>query len=97
MTERLIPPSTEVADGSVGARADHLLYELPFIGMAVTSAVTKRWVRVNTALCDLLGYSRDELLRIMEHNLVLVVRLDDSGFHFPICFYGHIQSGYLSI
>ncbi len=63
MTDRLIPCAPEVADGSVGARPDHLLYELPFIGMAVTSAVTKRWVRVNTALCDLLGYSSDELIR----------------------------------
>lgn len=40
-----------------------LFYDLPFIGMAVTSPATKRWLRVNQALCDILGYPHDELVR----------------------------------
>ncbi|GAB0058699.1 Sensor histidine kinase RcsC [Candidatus Magnetaquicoccaceae bacterium FCR-1] len=36
-------------------------YNLPFIGMAITSPETKQWLSVNDALCQMLGYSRDEL------------------------------------
>jgi diguanylate cyclase (GGDEF)-like protein/PAS domain S-box-containing protein len=46
------------------AEQDKLLkyfYELPFIGMAITSPETKRWLRFNDQLCDILGYSREEL------------------------------------
>jgi PAS domain S-box-containing protein len=38
-----------------------LFFSMPFIGMAVTSAATRRWVRFNDRLCDMLGYGRDEL------------------------------------
>lgn len=38
-----------------------LFYDLPFIGMAITSPETKRWVTFNDRLCEILGYSRDEL------------------------------------
>ncbi|MEO5350469.1 MAG: PAS domain S-box protein [Magnetococcus sp. YQC-3] len=40
-----------------------LFYDLPFIGMAVTSPETKRWIVVNNHLCQMLGYSREELLQ----------------------------------
>ncbi|ADE12742.1 PAS domain S-box protein [Sideroxydans lithotrophicus] len=40
-----------------------LFYDLPFIGMAITSPATKRWVYANDRLCDMLGYSRDDLLK----------------------------------
>lgn len=40
-----------------------LFYELPFIGMAVSSPQDKRWLRVNDRLCDMLGYTREELLK----------------------------------
>jgi diguanylate cyclase (GGDEF)-like protein/PAS domain S-box-containing protein len=46
------------------AEQDRLLkyfYELPFIGMAITSPETKRWLRFNDQLCGILGYSREEL------------------------------------
>jgi diguanylate cyclase (GGDEF)-like protein/PAS domain S-box-containing protein len=46
------------------ADKDRLLkkfYELPFIGMAITSPLTKRWLQLNDRLCEILGYSRDEL------------------------------------
>jgi PAS domain S-box-containing protein len=38
-----------------------LFYDLPFIGMAITSPETKRWVKFNDRLCEILGYSREEL------------------------------------
>lgn len=38
-----------------------LFFELPFVGMAITSPETKRWVRFNDELCRILGYSREEL------------------------------------
>ena len=46
------------------AEQDKLLkyfYELPFIGMAITSPDTRRWLRFNNQLCEILGYSREEL------------------------------------
>lgn len=46
------------------AEQDRLLkyfYELPFIGMAITSPDTKRWLRFNDQLCQMLGYSHEEL------------------------------------
>jgi PAS domain S-box-containing protein/putative nucleotidyltransferase with HDIG domain len=46
-------------------RADELLrqfYDLPFVGIAITSPQTKRWLRCNDRLCEILGYPREELL-----------------------------------
>ncbi|SEL08989.1 bifunctional diguanylate cyclase/phosphodiesterase [Nitrosovibrio tenuis] len=46
------------------AEQDRLLkyfYELPFIGMAIISPDTMRWLRFNDQLCQILGYSREEL------------------------------------
>lgn len=48
-------------------RSDELLrqfFSLPFIGMAVTSPSTKHWLRFNDRLCEILGYSREEMTRI---------------------------------
>ena len=48
-------------------RADKLLqnfFDLPFVGMAITSAQTNHWVRFNDHLCEILGYSRDEMAAI---------------------------------
>lgn len=48
------------------AEADRVLrhfFNLPFIGMAITSPDTWDWTRFNDRLCDILGYSRQELLQ----------------------------------
>jgi len=37
-------------------------FELPLVGMAVTSP-DKGWLQVNDKLCEMLGYSRDELVQ----------------------------------
>jgi len=39
-----------------------LFYQLPFVGLAVTSPSSKRWLQVNDYMCEMLGYSREELL-----------------------------------
>lgn len=39
-----------------------LFYELPFIGMAISSPGSTRWIQVNSHLCAILGYTREELL-----------------------------------
>ncbi|MDO8887163.1 MAG: PAS domain-containing protein [Hydrogenophaga sp.] len=41
-----------------------LFYELPFIGMAISAPGSTRWLQVNSQLCTILGYSREELLRM---------------------------------
>lgn len=37
-------------------------FELPFMGMAISSPSDKRWLEVNGRLCQMLGYEREELL-----------------------------------
>jgi diguanylate cyclase (GGDEF)-like protein/PAS domain S-box-containing protein len=47
------------------AKTDTLLrqfFDLPFIGMSITSPSTKRWIQFNGYLCTMLGYSREELI-----------------------------------
>ena len=41
-----------------------LFYDLPFIGMAITSPETQRWLKVNDRLCKIFGYSREELIQL---------------------------------
>ncbi len=46
------------------AKSDALIqqfFDLPFIGMAMTSAATKQWLRFNDRLCEILGYPREVL------------------------------------
>jgi PAS domain S-box-containing protein len=38
-----------------------LFVESPFVGMAITSPQSKRWVRFNDELCRILGYPREQL------------------------------------
>lgn len=46
------------------AEFQRLFYELPLIGMAISSPFSKQWLQVNDRLCEILGYPRDELLRL---------------------------------
>jgi len=39
-------------------------YDLPFIGIAVASADNNRWIRCNDRFCEIMGYSRDEILNL---------------------------------
>ncbi len=39
-------------------------YNMPLIGMSITDPATQRWLMVNDRLCQMLGYSRDELVRL---------------------------------
>lgn len=38
-----------------------VFFDMPFIGMAISSPESARWVRFNDRLCEILGYSRAEL------------------------------------
>lgn len=40
-----------------------MFYEMPFIGMAISSPSSKSWLQVNDRLCDILGYPREQLLQ----------------------------------
>jgi diguanylate cyclase (GGDEF)-like protein/PAS domain S-box-containing protein len=56
-----------VALSAQSAENDRLLrlfYELPFVGLAVTSPSSKRWLQVNDYMCEMLGYPRAELLEL---------------------------------
>ena len=49
------------------AKSDQILqqfYDLPYIGMAICDPVSKRWLKFNDRLCEILGYSHDELIKM---------------------------------
>ncbi|WP_153109541.1 bifunctional diguanylate cyclase/phosphodiesterase [Propionivibrio limicola] len=49
------------------SHSDRLLrqfYAMPFIGIAIGSLATNRWLKVNDRLCEILGYRRDQLLKM---------------------------------
>ena len=45
------------------------LYDLPFIGISMTSPETRRWVKCNDRFCEIMGYSREEILRLSWRDL----------------------------
>jgi len=55
-----------------------LFYDLPFIGMSITSPDSHAWLYVNDCLCNMLGYSREELLQTTWSDLTLQDDLDSS-------------------
>ncbi|MBS1187496.1 MAG: diguanylate cyclase/phosphodiesterase with and sensor(s) [Burkholderiaceae bacterium] len=56
------------AQQQAGERQTDLLlrhfYNLPFIGMGIVSADGRQWLQYNDRMCEILGYSRDELCRL---------------------------------
>jgi len=52
---------TDITAARRSEELQRLFFELPFIGMAATDPATKRWLRFNDRLCEILGYSRDAL------------------------------------
>jgi len=56
-----------VKELALQAESDRLLrhfYQLPFVGMAITSPATRRWMQFNDSLCEILGYPREEVARM---------------------------------
>lgn len=51
----------EIAQRQKAEATLRLFYDLPFLGMAVIAADATTWLRFNDRLCEILGYSRDEL------------------------------------
>lgn len=64
------------------AEVQRLFYDLPFIGMGISSPQRRQWLQVNDRLCEILGYSREQLLSTpwteftpqpdLDHNLQLL-------------------------
>ena len=52
-------------------------YEQSFIAMAISSPDTRRWLQFNNQLCKLLGYSRDELERVITSYSIHYTKLYD--------------------
>ncbi len=55
---------TLIAQSAEKDRLLRLFYDLPFVGLAVTSPSSKRWLQVNDYMCEMLGYPREELLEL---------------------------------
>lgn len=52
---------TDVTTARQSEHLQQLFFDLPFIGMAITSPSTKHWLRFNNRLCEILGYTRKQL------------------------------------
>ena len=68
-----------------------LFYDLPFIGMAISSPKDKRWLYANDCLCNMLGYTRDELLQTTWGNLTHPDDLSDNVGQFDCMRDGEID------
>ncbi|MEO5333119.1 MAG: PAS domain S-box protein [Magnetococcus sp. YQC-5] len=59
-----------------------LFYDLPFIGMAITSPITKQWTVVNHHLCQMLGYAKEALVELTWTSMTHSDDLDVEMQHF---------------
>jgi PAS domain S-box-containing protein len=50
-------------ESGLGERQLRLLVGLPFVAVGIAHSETRRWVRFNNKLCELTGYSPEELRR----------------------------------
>jgi PAS domain S-box-containing protein len=57
------PPPDQAHQLAASEKRIHQLFEHKMIGMAITSP-EKGWVQVNDKVCEMLGYSREELMRM---------------------------------
>lgn len=57
-------------------------FDLPFVGMAIIAPENKRWLQFNDRLCEILGYSREELagLSWMDMTLADDLAADNADF-----------------
>ncbi|MEO5377103.1 MAG: PAS domain S-box protein [Magnetococcus sp. DMHC-6] len=69
-----------------------LFYDMPFIGMAIISPITKRWNRVNHYLCQMLGYSKEELFHRTWTQISHPDDLDADLWHFSQIMHGKSNS-----
>ncbi len=66
-------------------------YELPLIGMALTS-IEKGWLQANDEICRILGYSRDELFRMRWDEITYLDDLDNDLELFDMLLSGEIDN-----
>ena len=52
-----------IADSTERDRLLERFYDLPFVGMGIISAGSRLWTQANDRLCEILGYTRTELLQ----------------------------------
>ncbi len=68
-----------------GMEKDRLLrffFDLPLVGMTILAADSMRWLHFNDRLCEILGYSRDEMLELNWPRLTYPDDLAADGMHF---------------
>lgn len=58
------PPAAPDAAGADALETYRLFHDLPFIGMAIASPHSERWTQVNQTLCDMLGYTQQEMMQL---------------------------------
>ncbi|HYG13772.1 MAG TPA: PAS domain S-box protein, partial [Methylophilaceae bacterium] len=79
----------------VSGEHDSLLkrfFDLPFIGMAVIDPTSTRWLQVNDRLCQIFGYTREEMLRMTWVGVTHPADLAKDLHDFQRCARGEIQS-----
>ncbi|MBF0611359.1 MAG: PAS domain S-box protein [Magnetococcales bacterium] len=68
-----------------------LFYDLPFIGMSITAAQTKQWLVFNNHLCQMLGYSREEMVHFTWSDLTHPDDLPENLAHYNRMLRGETQ------
>lgn len=67
------------------AKSDRLLrqfYDLPFIGLVISSPAKKSWLQCNDRLCEILGYPRREMTQMSWHEMIHPEEVAANGAEF---------------
>lgn len=80
-------PTMTTSAGRDSERRFRAYFDLPLVGIGI-SGPDKRWIEVNGKLCDLFGFSREELLRSTWDELTHPEDLDEN-----ITFFEQVLSG----